>query len=58
MNGKLYRAYQTGEDGYSLYLKQSEFTSASAEVRVYVANGDSCVQVLLTDLELPQELNW
>ncbi|MBE6949502.1 MAG: hypothetical protein E7456_06615 [Ruminococcaceae bacterium] len=54
VDGKLYRAYQTGEDGYSLYLKQSEFTDALAEVRVYVLNDDGCIQALSVVLNLPE----
>lgn len=54
VDGSLYRAYQTGEDGYALYLKKADFVNAATEVQVYIVNGDSCVQALSTVIDLPQ----
>ena len=54
VNGHIYQAYQTGEDGYALYLKKAEFTDTVADLRVYIVNGDSCVQALSTVIDLPQ----
>ncbi len=53
-DGTLYRAYQTGEDEYLLYLKKAAFTASSIPVQVYIVNGDTCVQALHTALDLPQ----
>jgi len=55
VDGKVYRAYHTGENGYVLYLKKTEFTDTTADLRVYVVNGDSCIQTLFTALTLPTE---
>ena len=49
----IYRAYQTGENGFLLYLKQEAFTDASARMRVYVVNPDTCVEVLSSEVTLP-----
>lgn len=54
VDGIVYRAYQTGEDGFCLYLKKSEFANTTAQLRVYSVNGDSCVQLISTAAELPQ----
>ena len=49
----VYRAYQTGENGFLLYLKQEVFTDASAQMRVYIVNPDTCVEVLSSEVTLP-----
>ena len=49
----VYRAYQTGENGFLLYLKQEGFTDASAQMRVYIVNPDTCVEVLSSEVTLP-----
>lgn len=48
----VYRAYQTGERDYLLYLKKSAFTETTATVRVYLVNEDVCVQVLCEEIGL------
>jgi len=45
VNGRVYRAYHTGENGYLLYLKKAELTEP-AIVQVYTMTQDSCTQVL------------
>ena len=54
MDGSVYRAYLTGENGFTLYLKKAAFSQASAAVQVYVTTADSCVQALYTTVDLPQ----
>lgn len=49
-----YRAYQTGENGYMVYLKKADFETATADVQVYIVNGDTCIQALTAQVELPQ----
>ena len=53
VNGTVYRAYQTGEDGFLLYLKTADFPTGTADVQVYIVNGDTCIQALYETLELP-----
>ena len=55
VNGTLYRAYQQGDNGFFLYLKKAAFTEASAEVQVYVTKGSRQIQVLNTQVDLPQQ---
>lgn len=50
VDGCVYRAYQTGENGFLLYLKKNTL-SAAAQARIYATAGDTCLQVLTTDLE-------
>ena len=45
VNDVMYRAYHTGENEFSLYLKKSIFTD-SADIQVYVVTGDNTVRVL------------
>lgn len=54
VDGKVYRAYHTGENGYVLYLKKDLFGEDSAKVRVYIVNEDHCVQAVAAELTLPQ----
>lgn len=54
VDGIAYRAYHTGEDGYLLYLKKADFTATTADVQVYIVNGDSCVKALSVTADLPQ----
>ena len=54
VNGSLYRAYQTSEDGYSMYLKKTVFTDVTADVQVYIVNGNTCVRALTARINLPQ----
>lgn len=53
-NENVYRAYQTGENGYMVYLKKADFADTTADVQVWIVNGDTCVQVLTTQITLPQ----
>ena len=53
VNGTPYRAYQTGEEGYLLYVKTADFPTGTADVQVYIVNGDKCIQALYETLELP-----
>ena len=55
VNKKIYRAYHTGENGFCLYLKKSDFTEDSASIKVYAANADICVQMLAETVKLPTE---
>ncbi len=54
MNNTVHRTYQTGENGYSLYLKQTEFADAAISLQVYIVNGASGVKALSTVIDLPQ----
>lgn len=54
VNGTLYRAYQTGTDGFTFYLKTAEFSQNTADVQVYIVNGNTCLQVLAAKIDLPQ----
>ena len=53
VNGRTYRAYHTGENGYLLYLKKTAFSAMTAAVDVYLATSDACIQVLSADIALP-----
>ena len=53
VDGHIYRAYHTGENGYLLYLKKAAFADASAAVEVYMANANTCTQVLAAQIQLP-----
>ncbi len=46
VNNVMYRAYHTGENDFSLYLKKSGFTDGAADIQVYVVNGNDSVRVL------------
>lgn len=54
VDGKVYRAYHTGENGYVLYLKKDSFSGSAAKVQTYIVNGESCVQAITAELALPQ----
>lgn len=54
VDDRIYPAYQTGENGYILYLKKAEFADTNAQVTVYIVNEDQCVQALSAQLNLPQ----
>lgn len=54
VNGKVYRAYQTEENGFLLYLKKSAFADAAANLQIYVVNESGCVQALSAAMALPQ----
>ena len=54
VDGHTYRAYQTGEDGYVLYLKKADFAGPAAEVQVYILTGSHCLQALSATIDLPQ----
>ena len=54
VDGNVYRAYQHGDNRFSLYLKKDSFANAAADVQVYVLNADHCTQVLNTTADLPQ----
>ena len=50
----VYRAYQTGENGYVLYLNKSLLDDTSVKLRIYAVNNDRCIQVLAAKYDLPQ----
>lgn len=52
VNGVTYRAYHTGENGFSLYMKKSAFVDDKADIQVYVVNGNNTVRVLSEIIEL------
>ena len=52
VNGRVYRAYHTGENGYLLYLKKAELTEP-ATVQVYAVTQDRCIQLLSQKPQLP-----
>ena len=54
IDGSVYKAYQIGENGYSLYMKKSAFAQTSTSVQVYVVNEDNYARVLSEDIRLPQ----
>ena len=54
VDDRIYPAYQTGENGYTLYLKKAEFADTTAQITVYIVNEDQCVQALSAQLNLPQ----
>jgi hypothetical protein len=51
---RVYRAYQTGENDYLLYLRADSLSGTDLAVKVYVLDDSDCTQVLSTELELPQ----
>jgi len=53
VDGSYYRAYQTDDNAYMLYLKKDAFAEDFADVQVYIVNGTNCVQALSTTLDLP-----
>ncbi len=54
INDTVYRAYQTGENGFTLYFKKADLNEKNVELRVYTVNDDSCIQVLYEDVKLPK----
>lgn len=54
VDGTVYKAYLTGENGYLVYLKADTFAYTTADVEVYILNPGKCIQALATELELPQ----
>ena len=53
VNGTVYRAYLTGENGFSLYLRMKDLdASQPMKIRVYVVADGSCVRVLAEELTL------
>lgn len=52
VNGVIYGAYHTGENGFSLYLKKSAFVDGTADIQVYVVDGNDSVRVLSQVIEL------
>ena len=54
INGHLYRAFHTGENGFVLYLKKADCPEASPSVQIYLLNGDHAVEALSTVIDLPQ----
>ena len=54
VNDKYYRAYQTDDHAYMLYLKKDTFAESFADVQVYIVNGAKCVQALSVSADLPQ----
>lgn len=54
VDGTVYRAYLTGENGYLLYLKADAFAKAEAEIEVYILNPSKCIQALAAEVKLPQ----
>lgn len=53
VNDVMYRAYHTGENDFSLYLKKSAFTNGIADIQVYVVNGNNSVRVFSGVIDLP-----
>lgn len=53
VNNNTYSVYQTDETGYLLYLKKDTFLGNSANMEVYIVNGDDCIRVLDEEMELP-----
>ena len=51
VNNVMYRAYQSGENSFSLYLKKVGF-SDTADIQVYAVNGDNTVRVLSEVIDL------
>ena len=49
-----YRAFHQGENGFVLYLKKG-MVARQDPLRVYLVNGDSCIQATVSSAELPQE---
>ena len=49
----LYRAYQTGKNGYALYLKKAVFSGDTTSLKVYIVNGDAATQALSETISLP-----
>lgn len=54
VNGRVCQAYQTGGNGYALYLKKDGLAGDSVTLKVYIANGDSAVQALSQTITLSQ----
>ena len=52
VNGKYYRAYQTDDQAYMLYLKKDSFAESFADVQLYIVNGATCVQALSETVNL------
>lgn len=53
VNGSFYRAYQTGDQAYMLYLKKDSFAESFADIQIYIVNGATCVQALSETVTLP-----
>ncbi len=53
VNDVIYRAYHTGENDFSLYLKKSAFVNGIADIQVYVVNGNNSVRVFSEVIDLP-----
>ena len=53
VDGCVYRAYQTEENCYCLYLDKTFLAASSADLRVYILNGTSCLQALAETVSLP-----
>lgn len=54
IDGKPYMSYQTGEDGWLLYLKKADFESDTAHVEVFTVSGGQCSCVLSSDVVLAE----
>ena len=52
VNDVMYSAYHTGETDFSLYLKKSAFANGTADIQVYVVNGNDTVRVLSEIIDL------
>ena len=52
VNDVMYSAYHTGETDFSLYLKKSAFANVTADIQVYVVNGNDTVRVLSEIIDL------
>lgn len=50
----LYRAYHTGENGFVLYLKKSDFAEDSLSVDVFAVDGENSARMLSASLALPK----
>ena len=54
INGHIYRAFHTGENGFVLYLKTADCPENAPTAQVYLLNSDHAVELLSTIVELPQ----
>ena len=49
---RYYQAYHTGEEGFLLYLKKEDVAQTD-KLQVYLVNGDTCTQVMSSQIVLP-----
>ena len=54
INDSIYRAYHTGENGFTAYFKKTELTGKNIEIRVYTVTKDKCIQASFDTIKLPK----